>query len=174
MFGLPEREEPRRPPPPRASLTVKNRETQKQAQRNHMKAVLAWISRHRFSLSEEPQPIQLLERPAFLRLPQLGAPSLAAKTMALIKVKRVARPSRTRRTMTMLRLEMMAAATPYKLATHERAATNIVKLMVAIWPLLLLAMTFPMSAVMSSVQRRPTVRTMAFMKPYMVRERLSW
>jgi len=53
MLGLPERRKPP-PSPPRESLMVKKRQTLKQAQRNHMKAVLAWISRQRFSSLLEP------------------------------------------------------------------------------------------------------------------------
>lgn len=91
--------------------------------------------------------------------------------MALMKVKRTARISRGRRMTARLRLVIMAAAIPYKLTTHERAATNMVKLIAAMAEdeaLILLAMTLPIRAVMSSVQRRPAPRTTMFKKPDIV------
>ncbi|POR33193.1 hypothetical protein TPAR_06610 [Tolypocladium paradoxum] len=110
MLGLEERNEP--PKAPRDALTVKNREPQRQAQRNHMKTVLAWISRQRFSLSLEPKPIQLEGRLSWAMLPQSMACSLAARTMALTRVKRTPRMSRGSMMMGRASEEKKAAARP--------------------------------------------------------------
>lgn len=65
------------------------------------------------------------------------------------------------------RLEMTAEARPYKLANHDRTATNMVKLMAAEADeeaLTLLAMTLPMSAVMSNVHKSAVTRRAVVIK----------
>jgi hypothetical protein len=101
-------------------------------------------------------------------LPQLGARSLAAKTMASIKVKRVTKASKGSKMMARPRLEITAEARPYKLANHDRTATNMVKLTAAMADeeaLTLLAMTLPMSAVMSNVHKSAIARRAVVIKP---------
>lgn len=93
---------------------------------------------------------------------------MAAKTIASMKVKRVIRMSIGSKIMPLLRLETKTAARPYKWTIQDRTATNMVKFTAAEADddaLMLLAMTLPISAVMSSVHRSEDPRRAETIKP---------
>ena len=149
------------PSPPLDWVKAKNKQPQKVAKRNHMKTRLAWISRQRFSLLDEPNAIQLLGRLLASMLPQSMARSLAESTMASMKVSNTARMSRGRMRKVKKSDGTKAATMPYNAVIQDHAATKMVKFMALVAELealMLLTMTLPMRAVMRRVSITATAR----------------
>lgn len=91
--------------------------------------------------------------------------------MAVIKVNRTPRKSRGSMMTGLARAEMKVDSMPYIHTIHDRAATNMVKLMACraeVAASLSEAITLPMRAVMSSVQKSAMPRRMRLMKPDML------
>lgn len=116
----------------RAVRMVKNRLPDTQANRNHMNVVLACSRRQRPSSLAEPHAIQSDGRALGLISPQLTTRSLAARTIAPMKVKRTAMPSSGSCISGLSRAETKKPRRPMIQTIQQTIATNMIKLTAAV------------------------------------------